>query len=649
MMSTPGYAGKVLFVDLTEKKTIVKPLEENMIKNFVGGWGINYKFASEIIRGGTDPFSPENPIILGVGPMAGTLYPGSSKVMATAKMPMTASADGRHFVATSTAGSMRFSLMLKSAGYDHVVIQGRSPTPVYLRIHDEEVEICDAQDLWGKLDIYQTADHLFKRHEGYGTITIGKAGENRVRFAMAIVDKTSHLGKSGFGAVMGAKNLKAIVVKGSGGVKPADPERFIKIVDQVRHMPDNNPVAQGYQNIGLSASWDLIWVKNYYQSEKWTKAEWSSRYGVSSVEDVLHGIKACTSCPVGCKAHHVVKKGPYEGTETYTTHYLYAALVGAKLEIADPGTSIKFLDICNRSGMDALNALSMIDWLTRLSEEGVISEQQTDGVKLSRDIDCYFLLLNKIIDRNGVGNFMADGWFALSNLVGRNATEDYAQQHGISKGQESIYPPRAAKMDPMRITGVMTNPFGGHTPQGHSASAAPERPIKILRRDAANTGMSEDELNRTFTKDNFDHGRLTKHIEDAYSVYNCLGVCSVWATFGYTTVEILAEAYSALTGIETTARELKEKGEKIINLYKMLNVREGFDRKDDIPPKALLKPIQTPDGEQALTDYYRTKVYTSADLEEILDEYYQERGWDIKKGIPTVEKLCELGLQDFAN
>ena len=646
-MNISGYMGRVLFVDLSKRNIEVKPLEESWVKEYLGGWGINYRLAHDLIEPKIDPFSPGNAIILGVGPFVGTAYPGANKLMATTKMAMTASEDGLHSVATSTAGSIKFGLMLKNAGYDHVVVQGRSENPVYLKIDNDEVEICDARDLWGKKDIYQTSDELSRKNEGFGTLTIGAGGENRVRFSMAIVDKTSHLGKSGFGAVMGSKNLKAIITRGSKGVKVADPNRFLKIVESIRSMPTNNPIAKGYQNIGLSASWELIWVKNYYQSEYWTKKEWSQFYGLDTVPDVLKGIKACTSCPVGCRAHHLVKKGPFAGTEAYTTHYLYAALVGARFRIEDPGTAIKFIDVCNRAGICALNAMSMVDWVTRLYQDGTITGKETEGITLSRDINTYLLLLEKIVQRKGIGEAMADGWFALSKYVGKDATKDYLQQHGIVKGEESIYPPRAAKMDPMRITMLMTNPRGGHSPQGHSATAAPVRPLNIVRRDAANTGIAESELKKIFTEDDFDHARLTRHIEDAYAVYNCLSTCSVWATFGYTNVKALAEAYSALTGIEVTPEKLKAIGEKVINLYKLLNVREGFRREHDTPPDVILKPIQTPDGEQALTDYYRKKIYTRDDLEKLLDAYYEDRGWDIKRGIPRKEKLIELSLKEF--
>jgi len=646
-MNIPGYSGRILFVDLSKKDIKIKPLEESWVKEYLGGWGINYRLAYDLMKPGSDPFSPENPLILGLGPLIGTIYPGANKLMATCKMPMTASPEGYHSVATSSAGSLRFSLMLKNAGYDHVVITGRSDAPVFLKIDDDEIGICKAQDLWGKMDTYQTADELVKQNEGFGTITIGGAGENQVRFAMAIVDKTSHLGRSGVGAIMGSKNLKAIIARGSKGVRVSNPNRFRGIVEQLRKMPVNSPTLKSYQDIGLHASWELIWIKNFYQSEDWTKGEWNLHYGVETIPDVLKGVKACTSCPIGCRAHHLVKKGPYAGTETFTTHYLYAAIVGAKLKIADPGTAIKFVDVCNRGGMCLINAVSMVDWVTRLYQKGELSEKETGGFKLSRDVESYLLLLEKIVQRQGIGKSMADGWFALSNLVGKDAKRDYLQQHGIAKGAESIYPARAAKMDPMRITMTMTNPRGGHSPQGHSATAAPQRPLKLIRKDVANTGISEETANKIFSDNDFDHARLTRHIEDAYSVYNMMSACSVWATLGFTTVKTLAEAYSALTGVEISPEQLKEKGEKIINLYKLLNVREGFRRKDDLPAEMLLHPIQTPDGEQSLTDYYRKKSFTREDLERLLDSYYEDRGWDIKSGIPTTEKFRALGLGEF--
>jgi len=648
-MLIKGYSGRILYIDLGSQSIVVKPLNENWVKDYLGGWGINFRLAYDLIKPGDDPFSPDSPMILGVGPLVGTLYPGSGKIMATAKMPMTASKDGKHFVANSTGGSSRFSIMLKAAGYDHVVIQGRADRPIYLMIDNDKVSFHDAADLWGKKDPYETADILTNKHEGAGVITIGKAGENKVRFAMSFVDKNWHLGKSGFGAIMGSKNLKAIVVRGSKGVMPADPERFMKVVNRLREVASNNKTVEGIRRIGYQYLWFPIWVHNYYQSLIWTKEEWSKYYGIEAVEKAYDIGNACSSCVIACKSICSAKEGEYKGEILDTAHYLIVGIVGDRFQLKDTGAPIKFAQKCNLYGMDIFNVLSMVDWITRLYDQKEIQKEQTDGMDLSRKMDTYLLLLDKIGNREGkLGNAMADGWFALSELVGKDATKEYIYGHAIAKGNESIYPPRAAKLDPMRITMMMTNPRGGSSPQGHSRTVVPLMPLKVVKADAAKTGISEEELEAIFSEDNFDHARLTRHIEDAYGTYNALGVCSVYATFGWTNVKVLAEAYSALTGIEVTPEKMKKKGERIMNLYKILNVREGFTRKEDRPPESVFTPVQTPEGEQSLQNYYRKKTYSMEDCERLLDDYYKYRGWDIKTGVPTKEKLEELGLEDFS-
>ena len=647
-MSIPGYGGKLLFIDLETGSIEEKRLNELWAEEYLGGWGINYRIAFDLIQPGIDPFSPRNPIILGVGPLVGTLYPGANKLTATSKMPMTASKDGKHFVATSTTGSDRFALMLKNAGYDHVVIQGRSKNPVYIKIDDGSVEICDAGDLWGTKNVYEATDILRRRHEGYGVMAIGKSGENKVRFAMAFVDKSWHLGKSGFGAIMGSKNLKALIVKGAKGVSPAKPDLFMKVINDVRGRIEAIPIAQDIRKIGFHASWDLIWVHNLYQSEEWTKAEWSQYYGIPVILKLLKRVKACSTCSIGCKGELLVKTGKFAGQKLDATHFAFAAVVGSRLQLKEPGAALKFCDLCNSYGMCATNAMAMVDWVTRLYQDKMLTKKELANEDLSRNIDSYVSLLDKIARREGIGNIMADGWFALSEFAGKDASKDYHMSHGIAKGQESLYPSRSAKLDPMRITMLMTNPRGGHSPQGHSATTAPLRPLKSIKRDAANTGMAEEDIDKTFSDDTFNHAYLTRHIEDAYGVYNAMGVCTVYATMGVTNVKTLSEAYSALTGIQTTPQDLKRKGERIMNLYKILNVREGFTRKDDSPPEAIFTPMKTAEGEEALTDYYRQKIYSREDCERLLDAYYDSRGWDVKTGIPTKEKLQQLDLDEFS-
>lgn len=228
-----GYAGTIAYVDLTTGQVRKENLDLDCAKKFLGGAGLNLRLAYDLIKPGADPLSPDNPILIGAGPLVGTLAPGSGRFSGTTKFALPASQDNRFYVASANGGGRRLGLMLKCAGYDHLVITGRASRPVYLKIIDDDIEICDANDLWGKKDTYQTTDELVARYGRCGVIAIGKAGEKLVKFALAIVDKRSTLGRNGFGAVMGSKNLKAICVRGTKGVKIKDPKRFMKEVDRL--------------------------------------------------------------------------------------------------------------------------------------------------------------------------------------------------------------------------------------------------------------------------------------------------------------------------------------------------------------------------------------------------------------------------------
>jgi len=216
-MEIGSYAGNILHVDLTKNEVKKEPITPELVKAFIGGLGLSVKLAYEHIKPRTEPLSPENTIIIGAGPLVGTIAPGSSRIYAVAKFPI------NNAIAWAGAGGMTFGGMLKNAGYDNVVIKGRASKPVYLKIFDDDVEICDAGELWGK-GIEETSEQLWAKFSWpAGIITIGQAGENSVKFAMSFVDNASTLGRGGFGAVMGSKNLKAIIVKGTNGVRLSHP------------------------------------------------------------------------------------------------------------------------------------------------------------------------------------------------------------------------------------------------------------------------------------------------------------------------------------------------------------------------------------------------------------------------------------------
>ena len=219
-----GYAGQILYVDLSTGSIRKEPLDLDMARKYIGGFGMNVRLAYDLIPLGADPLGPENAVIIGAGALGGTMAMGCSRIAAATKFPETGAIGCGN-------GSLSFAPRLKHAGYDHVVITGRSAKPVYLLITDDRVELCDAEGVWGK-DLYDATDEIWERHGSeYSVIAIGQAGENLVKPSLTLIDKSATLGKGGLGAVMGSKGLKAVVVKGTGGIAVADPVRFMRLVE----------------------------------------------------------------------------------------------------------------------------------------------------------------------------------------------------------------------------------------------------------------------------------------------------------------------------------------------------------------------------------------------------------------------------------
>ncbi len=648
-MAYYGYSGSILRVDLTEGSIQEEPLDPELIEKFIGGWGINNKLFYDIQRPKEDPFSPDSPIIIGVGALVGTPTPGASKVIATYKSPIFAGG-GRHFVDNAVSGSGRFGTMLKGAGCAHIVITGRADTPVYLKLSDDGTEICDASNLWGKRDIYGTIDYMNEKYGDCGVISIGQAGENLVRYAMAVVDYFGSLGKFGFGAAMGSKNLKAVVTRGSGAIRLAKPEKYMELVRGMRKsIIDRHPqVLESFRELGIMSGWALqgpLANEGYWKFRRLTKL-----YGPGK----WRGLKkrkynsACSSCILACRVDYEVKEGEFKGLTSFTASYFIPTRIGQRLEITDINQSVKLLDICNRAGMCALTTSGMVNWVTRLYEDGALTKEKTGGLELSRNFETYIGLFEDIVHRRGLGDLLADGWYPVSEKIGSDPDE-FVQGTGICKGADCIQDIRFTTLDPQRFA-YFTNPRPHHGGV-QSAVTLPKMPLDILKEDVRNMGVSEDAFDRIFTPaeyyGDFNVGIYGKHSEDVMAVHNGVGTCIVYAIppFLALNVNVIAPIYSAATGIEVTPEELKKRGERAFNLSKMINVREGFSRKDDRCSNIWLTPRQTPDGPRPIMDYYRKREISKEDIDRLLDDYYKERGWDVEEGIPSQRKLAELGLE----
>ncbi len=638
-MAYYGYVGRVLYVDLTSRETRKEPLDLQIATKFIGGMGVDLKLIYELLKPSTDPFSADNPIIIGMGPLVGTGAPGSARVIATTKYPQTGAIG-------SGSGAMRFGCMLKWAGYDQVAITGKASSPVYLKVINDDVEICDASHLWGK-DLVETTERLWDEYGDCGVIAIGQAGENLVRIAQTLVDNGASLGRGGLGGVMGSKNLKAMVTRGTGSVKISDPPRFKLVVEAMFERARRYAYHQDSVDLGVMLNWP-----NYRGQLAYTKA----RSEIPDLErlDKTVGLEAyrklgkkafgCPSCFIADKEIIEVKEGRYKGLRWSTPSYLNAAIVAAKLGLEDCGDGVKFAELMDRYGLDQLSFSELLDFLITMYERGIITREDVGGFPLNRDMDTVITWAEKVTYRKGFGDAVADGWQGIVARLGKGIERETC----TIKGRDGIWDPR--------VSGLGTNEFaqlvyprGPNAESGGSALYVLNQPIEQVRRHGERMGMSKEAIERTLDSPlKVNIGRLTRSSEDWLAIFNSLGICNRHVNNRFYHIDICSELYSAATGFEMSSQELMRHADRVWNLFKMVNIREGFSRKDDEPPDKWFEPMKTFDGKEApLMDYYRSKVLTREDVERWLDDYYSERGWDVQRGIPTKEKLTDLGLAEL--
>lgn len=611
-MDIPGYAGSILYIDLTSGKVRNMSLDPELVRTLIGGYGINNKLAYDLMPPGIEPLSPENLIIIGAGPFAGTMIPGAAKILVTTRFPVNGAF-------ATAAGGGSFALMLKTAGYDHVVISGRARRPVYLKITEGDVALCDATELWGK-DSFETIDDLHSRYEPCSVIPIGQAGENLVKDSVTSVEKAGTLGRGGLPAVMGAKNLKAIVVR-QGTVATNIAHRFNlqKLVNELHERMIRWPGRQVILDNGLMPP----------------------PPGIAELHRKARRPLACPSCILADKEVVTLGQGSYAGLQTYMAH-LTIYPFGASSNTEAYERSIKYLDALNRYGLCRFNFDSLRAMVVDLYREGVIIREDTGGLELKDDIETALKLAEMTAYRTGFGGILAEGLAGAARRLGRQAEELAVH----IKGQAIVYDPRPRRLGTMEFEQI-TSLRGAHVAAGGSPAYVPGRPVTDFIRHGERMGIPEAALPRVVGLAALNPGRYSRYSEDWYSLFNCLSLCNRAQVNRFYHVKTIAALYAAVTGIELTPAQLMKVAERAWTINKLLNVREGFNRKDDRVPEAWFQPLIYQGRECQLTDYEGTSILTREDMERFLDDYYDERGYDKQSGLPTREKLKELGLESM--
>jgi aldehyde:ferredoxin oxidoreductase len=644
-MKSGGYAGQVLYVDLTKEEIRKEPLDLDMARKFLGGFGLNCKFAWDLLNPDVDPYSPDNMIFMGMGPMLGTAAPVSNKNSVMSKWPSTGT------ISPGTTGG-DFGINVKLSGYDEVIIRGKAKRPVYVKINGDEVDLCDAGALWGK-DTYETTDMLWEKHgRNYAVVAMGTAGERLVNTTICLIDKVATWGKGGLPAIMGSKNLKAFIACGNKGVEIADPKRLIERTRVIQERFRNNPTYHYLVEMGTMDGF-AGWADVHGMSmNNWTgRLPTEEAYRLYSPEYYLENIKAgrCSdpTCPVGCKDHVKIKKGEYAGTEVWVSSF-YGRVVhmASRCQVGSYEKAVKAQEFFQRTGVCIHSYTALIDWAVELYERGILTKEDTGGVELKHDFETTMYLTEQADRHEGLGGILSQGYKKAIQDIGRGC-EKYAVH---VKGMEPLYDPRINRVSGPEFNQVV-NPRGAHAPQGAitlymSKDASPEKFSEWL----VDRGVSKDALKRIFPRPGyFNIARMTPYGEDWISLMNSVGMgCLRGRVDNFFRGEDWSNIYSAVTGFETSLDQLMQASRRIYHLYKALNVRLGFSRKDDIFPERWFETLQTADrGNLVLCDYFGTPL-SRQDCEKLLDDYYDERGWDVKTGIPLEKSLVYTGLEDVA-
>jgi aldehyde:ferredoxin oxidoreductase len=631
------FAGKVLWVDLTEGRLNEEPLSYNFAQKYIGGWGMNARLAYDLIPAGMDAYDPEMPLIFGAGVLSGTPSPGSPKGFLTTK-------DAASRTVYTAVGGLLFATALKWAGYDHMVIKGKADKPVYLRVEDEDVEICDAGEFWGR-DVRETMAVLKKRHGESASVTcIGPAGENMVPISMVFNDYLGTFGRS-FGGNLGFRKLKALVVSGRRGARFADREGFMRIVDKLTERAMKDPHREKWASQGLYYVFPL-WVKaGYFTTKNFTEVfperESFDLYGEQHFNRVKRRVIGCPSCIAPDKFMWTFKGGELGDFEMMLGTPIDPPMsYGIRNEVGDFDKACWLFGESNRLGVDAMTLSALISHATDLYQRGIITTADTGGLEIKPGFESVKKLIGMTAAKEGFGVVLGEGF---EGLIKRFGHPEAAYQ---IKGTEPDFDARASLG--VEVFGSVVNPRGAHDMPVGGLTVAKGREPDFFRKIVSKVGyVPEDAMDRVFEESGFNVARLTAHYENWATILNCLGVCFRMQNSSLYNLEVAAELYSAGTGFKKEPDELLKDAERAYNVYKMANVREGFDRKDDRFPEKWFQPLRRPDkGEDmVLTDYFGRKDLTRDDVEKLLDDYYEEKGWDVVRGVPTRGKLIELGLE----
>lgn len=631
------YTQVALHVDLTVGTTWREDIGTELVKSLLGGRGIGAKMLWDVAVKGIDPLSPENVLVFAAGTLTGTNAPCASRTSVMTKGALTGV-----FLKTNAGG--HFGVALRMAGYDYLVVHGAAQRPVYLTISRDRVELRDAEMLWGRgvRDTTRSLQEELGRDVEVGCI--GPAGESRVKFASIMFSYYCAAGRGGSGAVMGAKNLKAIAVDGTGGaVRVARPEEFRAAVTRARDAVYADTLAKQLYSFGTAADVDFFNELHASPAFNWQRSfiddpEGAKRLGGRSWPErgYLRRRRGCSACTIGCHRFTEVDQGPYAGTYSGGPQLETVNAASIRCGHTNVELVLKYNELCNDMGLDTSSTGSAIAWIMETYDRGLLTEKDLGAIRPTWGSEEAILsLVHAIVRREGIGALLAEGTHYASRQVGGDSWKWTMQVKG------------------MEPTALELRGAYGYALAFAVNSRGPDHLLTETIAEFGGTPEARAVIKKITGSEKYASGILTEKRaeivrwhEDIYAVSDALGLCAFTTTATYgIDEEKCAALFSAATGIPIAAEEIMKAGRRIVTLERCFNMREGLGRKDDTLPYRFTHEVQADlQGQKDPLGRLHDPIVRPEQLDQMLDEYYASHGWDGKTGCPTRETLAELDL-----
>jgi len=613
-----GYLGKYIKVDLSTRQIEIEPIPDALFRKYIGGVGIAAKIVFDETGPQTDPLGPENVLAAFTGPFSGTRVPSSSRHHYVARSPQTGVLGE-----ASVGGS--WGTQLKMAGFDGVVVTGKADTPVYLWIHDGEVELRDASPVWGQ-DAFDATEWLKSQtHQKATAAVIGQAGENMVRFASIphVGRIVRAAGRTGMGAVMGSKNLKAMVAYGTQPVSIADDAALKASVKQV--IPHLRAATESFTQYGTSGGVEKYEYLGNFPIKNWRGSRWeegaSKISGVKMHDTILAGRLSCRGCTISCGRHVKIEEGPYAPLDTEGPEYETVGTMGGECLVDDLEAICKANELCNRYGLDTISTGAVIAFGMEAFEKGLITREDTDGLDLVWGSgEALVEMVHRIAKRQNIGDLLGKGSKVAAEELGGNAVEFAVHVKGL---EPSAHDPRRFWTQALTYAtaarGACHNRSWGH-------------PYEL--------GLSLPEVGLDKSMKSYEMDGLVDYVAKLqnYQTLNDTLILCRFVQIGHgVSLTNAVDWYNMVTGLDLSIDDLMGVGERIFNLKRLYNTRLGISRKDDFLPPRFMTHNRKDEN-------FNTQL---PPIGQMLNEFYEYRGWD-EIGVPTPEKLADLDLIEAA-